>query len=67
MKDIIRYWLWPGVFLIVGSVLGFIYYREVGCVTGTCPIASSPWKMTAYGAFVGFLIGLMFQPDRKKE
>ncbi len=40
----------------VGGLLGFGYYRLVGCSTGTCPITSNPWISTFYGAAMGFLI-----------
>jgi uncharacterized membrane protein len=40
-----------------GGVLGFAYYKLVGCRTGTCPITSSPYISTLYGALLGYLIG----------
>jgi hypothetical protein len=40
----------------VGALLGFGYYRLVGCSTGTCLITSNPWISTFYGAAMGFLI-----------
>lgn len=42
--------------ILVGGVVGFGYYRLVGCSTGTCPIVSNPWISTLYGAVMGFLI-----------
>lgn len=39
-----------------GGLLGFGYYRLVGCSTGACPITSNPWISTLYGAFVGFVV-----------
>ncbi len=41
----------------IGAVLGFLYYRFVGCSTGACPITSNPWSSTLYGALMGFMIG----------
>jgi hypothetical protein len=42
--------------VVIGGLLGFGYYRFVGCSTGTCPITSNPWISTFYGAAMGFLI-----------
>jgi len=39
--------------IIVGGVLGFGYYKLVGCSTGACPITSNPWISTSYGAIMG--------------
>lgn len=41
---------------VVGGILGFAWYRLVGCSTGSCPITSNPWISTFYGAFMGFLM-----------
>jgi hypothetical protein len=30
------------LFVLGGAVAGYLYYRLVGCRTGTCPITSSP-------------------------
>ena len=29
--------------LAIGSAAGFLYYKIIGCPTGTCPIVSNPW------------------------
>jgi hypothetical protein len=44
-------------FVLGGAVAGYLYYRFVGCRTGTCPITSSPVISTIYGAMIGFLLG----------
>jgi hypothetical protein len=43
------------LFVLGGAVLGFAYYRFVGCRTGACPITSSPYISTIYGALIGLL------------
>ena len=44
-------------FVAGGGLLGFAYYKLVGCRTGSCPITSSPIISTLYGALMGYLIG----------
>ncbi len=39
-----------------GAALGFIYWYYVGCMSGTCPITSSPMSSTIYGSVLGMLI-----------
>lgn len=42
--------------ILVGAVGGLLYWKFVGCSSGTCPIASSPINSTLFGAvFGGFL------------
>lgn len=41
----------------IGGVLGFLYYRLVGCSTGACPLTRNPYVSTLYGIALGILIG----------
>lgn len=43
-----------------GAVLGFGWYKLVGCSTGTCPLTSNPIVSTLYGMIVGALIAGSF-------
>ncbi len=47
--------------IVIGAVGGFLYYRLVGCSTGTCPITSNPVVSTLYGALMGGLIASGFR------
>ncbi|MBS1545125.1 MAG: hypothetical protein JST14_15930 [Bacteroidetes bacterium] len=47
--------------VLLGAVGGYLYWKHVGCLTGTCPITSHPLNSTAYGAFMGGLLGSMFK------
>lgn len=54
---------------LIGGILGFLYYRFVGCTNGTCPISSNPWISTLYGGILGYLIGSQFSrisPEKKR-
>lgn len=41
---------------IIGALLGFAYYKFIGCSTGTCPITSKPLNASIYGAVMGLLV-----------
>lgn len=41
--------------VVVGGILGYGWYRLVGCRTGACPITANPWISSAYGALLGLL------------
>ena len=40
----------------MGVLGGYLYYYYVGCVSGTCPITSNPYRMMIYGAVMGYLL-----------
>ncbi|OJU49847.1 MAG: hypothetical protein BGN96_00335 [Bacteroidales bacterium 45-6] len=60
---------WTSVLgIIAGAVGGYLYWKYVGCASGTCPIASSPVISTIYGAVLGGLLGGLFKRvNIKKE
>ena len=59
---------WPTIIgIIIGAIAGYLYWRYVGCSTGTCPITSSPWNSTLWGAVMGGLLGNIFQPNSLKK
>lgn len=39
--------------IIVGGVIGYLYYYFVGCSTGTCPLTSSPVNSVLVGMLLG--------------
>jgi Family of unknown function (DUF6132) len=49
----------------VGAVAGYIYWQQVGCVSGTCAITSRPLNSTLYGAVMGALLFGMFKKEYK--
>ncbi|HCC69672.1 MAG TPA: hypothetical protein DEQ09_00750 [Bacteroidales bacterium] len=44
-------------FTIAGGIGGFLYWRIVGCTTGSCPIKSVWYFSTLYGLILGYLAG----------
>lgn len=42
--------------VVTGAVLGYGWYKLVGCSTGTCPLTSHPVISTVYGAVLGALV-----------
>jgi H+/Cl- antiporter ClcA len=53
--------------IIVGIIGGFLYWKFVGCTTGTCPLKSNPLLMSIYGALIGGLLGNVIQDIFKKK
>jgi hypothetical protein len=49
----------------LGAIAGFLYWKFVGCASGTCMITSKPLNSSLYGALMGFLIAGMFKKERK--
>lgn len=45
------------IFLVIGAIGGFLYWKFVGCTSGTCAIKSVWYWSTLWGAAVGYLVG----------
>ncbi len=60
MDFIIKYKL-QLIGLVIGGVLGYIYYYFVGCASGTCEITSKPLNSSLYGALIGVLTVNIFK------
>ncbi|WP_421917922.1 DUF6132 family protein [Marinifilum sp.] len=56
-------------FEIIGALLGllggYLYWRYVGCVSGTCAIKSNWYTMVPYGGLFGILMGGIVKPKKK--
>lgn len=49
-----------------GMVGGYLYWRFVGCSSGSCPITSSPVITVLWGAVFGGLLLSMFKVRRNE-
>lgn len=48
------------IFTVTGALGGFLYWKFVGCASGTCPIQSVWYFSTLWGMAFGYLIGDLF-------
>lgn len=62
--QLVRRNLLLGAGVLLGALGGYLYWKHIGCTTGTCPITSHPLNSTAYGAFMGGLLGSMFKKEK---
>ena len=64
MKNLLKYNLWIAG-AVPGLVFGLLYWKYVGCLTGTCAITSRPINSMVYFGAMGGLILSLFQPKKK--
>jgi hypothetical protein len=57
MKEFLKKHLITVIFSAAGAAGGFLYWKFVGCLSGTCPIKSVWYLSTIYGALLGALAG----------
>lgn len=57
MEQFIKRNIVPLIFTLLGAVAGFLYWKFVGCKTGSCPIKSNWYLMVLYGVLAGYLVG----------
>jgi len=64
-KNIIRI-----ILVVIGAIGGFLYWKFIGCKSGTCLIKSVWYYSTLYGMVFGYLIAdiiLSFIKKRKNK
>lgn len=63
-------WMAKNKLLFIGAALGavggFLYWKYVGCLTGTCSITSNPTRSTIYFAIMGALVFSIFSKSKKQ-
>jgi len=66
MKISLRKYLPEIVGLIIGGLVGYLYWRYVGCVSGTCTLKSNWYLMIPWGMMLGYLIGALVKDLAEK-
>ncbi len=74
MKDFIIKYLVEIIFSVTGAIGGFLYWKFVGCLSGTCVIKSVWYLSTLYGGILGWVVGslghdlvLSFRKEKKYD
>ncbi|MFZ5430997.1 MAG: DUF6132 family protein [Bacteroidota bacterium] len=67
MKDKLKKYRISIIFAIAGAIGGFLYWRFVGCLSGTCPIKSVWYWTTLWGTAAGYLVGDMIREFLEKR
>ncbi|MEJ7740917.1 MAG: DUF6132 family protein [Chitinophagaceae bacterium] len=64
-------WIIKNKLLLIGAALGamagFLYWKYVGCLTGTCAITSNPFRSSIYFAIFGALIISSFKKEKNRN
>ena len=53
--------------VLLGALSGFLYWKFIGCSTGSCAITSNPTNSTLYGAAMGGLLLSISKKDKKQH
>lgn len=52
---------------VIGAIAGWLYWKYVGCASGSCGITSDPLNSTLYGGVMGGLLGDLLNGRRAKD
>ena len=52
--------------IVLGAVIGFMYWKLIGCNSGTCVITSKWHNSTVYGAVMGGLFLSIFKKEKNE-
>ena len=52
---------------LLGGLIGFLYWDNVGCASGTCSITSKPVNSTLYFAVLGAMVFNLFKKSSKEN
>jgi hypothetical protein len=57
MKDSVKKHIPVFITSAIGALGGFLYWKFIGCNSGTCVIKSVWYLSTLYGLFLGWVLG----------
>jgi hypothetical protein len=57
MRKLLRKYLLVGMLILAGLAGGFLFWRFLGCTSGSCPITSKWYASSLIGGLIGFLAG----------
>ena len=61
-----KYWKYAA-FTAAGALVGFAYWRFVGCRSGSCPITANWQTSVLFGSMIGFLAVPTSRKDKKQD
>jgi uncharacterized protein DUF6132 len=67
MKNFIAKHKFGLLLVIPGIIAGILYWKYVGCTSGTCPITSNWHSMVLFGGLIGFFAGDSIDDVKKKR
>ena len=67
MKNCAKRYLLTIIGVFTGALAGYLYWKFIGCNSGTCTITADPVNSTIYGSVMGGLLGSIFRDSPKKE
>ena len=53
--------------IFIGALLGFAYWRFIGCSSGSCGITANWHTSSLMGGLFGYLVSDSFQNKKKEE
>lgn len=53
--------------VVIGALGGYLYWLYIGCSSGSCPITSSPFLSSLWGAVMGGLLFSIFKREEKSN
>jgi len=65
-KVFTQYWL-VLLGVVIGALGGYLYWLFIGCSSGSCPITSSPFLSSLWGAVMGGLLFSIFKREEKSN
>ncbi len=67
MKEFIIKHKFALILIIPGIIAGYLYWKYVGCMSGTCPITSNWHSMVLIGGLIGYFLGDGIDDIKKKR